>query len=953
MEASRVFQQGLNEPDDYDPDQGSRIMPFSVDDDLARRFYGVFWGRTDVFAKRGKKGGYFPQCENRWNDTLCPKQRGEKASCDSCSNRKWEPLKLWRIRQHLLGNREDCADVIGVYPLFPDQTCRFLVFDFDNHEKGADQSDNANTDDTWQDEVDALRSICQQNGIEALTERSRSGRGAHVWILFKHPVSASLARSFGISLLDRGCDSINLTSFRFYDRMYPAQEFSDGLGSLVALPLQGQALKQGNSAFVDEAWNAYPDQLEALFRTRRLSGDEIERCLVQWTQERTGHIVSLSAVLTGERPKPWKRNESFRAADVTGTLHIVLADGIYVDALNLAPRLQNQIRCLATIDNPEFYRRKRTGRSNYYYLSTIYLGRDTEGYIQLPRGLLETLTEKCREAGIPYDIEDHRTTGRPLRVRFQGELRAQQDLAAEQLLRYQDGILSAATAFGKTVVCSYLIAQRKVSTLILLESRNLVDQWIDELNKFLLIDEEPPAYQTKTGRTKKRKSVIGTLQAGQDKTTGIIDVAMIGSVYRKGALFSRFDDYGMVIMDECHHAASSQAQQVLKRIKAKYLYGVSATPSRSDKLEKINYMMLGPVRHRYTPKEQAQAQGIDLLVRPRFTRVVDFSEKKTDIHRAYELVSENEARNEQIIQDVRCCIQENRTPVILTKLKKHAKLLYGALSEEADRVFLLYGDNTQTQNQEIRRAMLDTPREKTMIVVATGQKIGEGFDCPRLDTLMLASPVKFDGRLIQYVGRLNRTYEGKTNVIVYDYVDAHIPIFDNQYRNRLAAYKRIGYRIQSGDTAEKQTVNSIFDRGNYTEVFERDLVEAEREIVVASPGLRWRKVERMLSLLVTRQEAGVKVTVVTQNPDTALFDNSDELWMLIRRMRESGVEVVLTESENEHYAVMDGKLVWHGGMNLLGREDAWDNLIRVESIQAATELLEMTEEAKSLRTTIL
>ena len=302
---------------------------------------------------------------------------------------------------------------------------------------------------------------------------------------------------------------------------------------------------------------------------------------------------------------------------------------------------------------------------------------------------------------------------------------------------------------------------------------------------------------------------------------------------------------------------------------------------------------------------------------------------------------------------VRCCIQENRTPVILTKLKKHAKLLYDALSEEADRVFLLYGDNTQTQNQEIRRAMLDTPREKTMIVVATGQKIGEGFDCPRLDTLMLASPVKFDGRLIQYVGRLNRTYEGKTNVIVYDYVDAHIPIFDNQYRNRLAAYKRIGYRIQSGDTAEKQTVNSIFDGGNYTEVFEQDLVEAEREIVVASPGLRWRKVERMLSLLATRQEAGVKVTVVTQNPDSALFDNSDELWMLIRRMRESGVEVVLTESENEHYAVMDGKLVWHGGMNLLGREDAWDNLIRVESIQAATELLEMTEEAKSLRTTIL
>ena len=249
--------------------------------------------------------------------------------------------------------------------------------------------------------------------------------------------------------------------------------------------------------------------------------------------------------------------------------------------------------------------------------------------------------------------------------------------------------------------------------------------------------------------------------------------------------------------------------------------------------------------------------------------------------------------------------------------------------------------------------MLDTPREETMIVVATGQKIGEGFDCPRLDTLMLASPVKFDGRLIQYVGRLNRTYEGKTDVIVYDYVDAHIPIFDNQYRNRLAAYKRIGYRIQSGETAEKQTVSAIFDRGNYAEAFERDLVEAEREIVIASPGLRRRKVERMLSLLASRQDAGVNVTVVTLDPETALFDNSDELWILIHRMRETGVDVVLTESESEHYAVMDGKLVWHGGMNLLGREDAWDNLIRVESIQAATELLEMTEETKTFQNTIL
>ena len=943
FESDDIFESVRRAPDEYDPDQASLIEPISVTDDVARRFYGMFWGRTDVYARRGKNGGYFPQCKNRWISELCPKQQGKRFDCGECQNQNYEKLELWHIRQHLLGQCENCTDVIGVYPLLPDNTCRFLVFDFDNHEKGADQLDNANSDDSWRDEVDALRRICELCGIDALTERSRSGRGAHVWIFFRQPVSAPLARRFGFALLDKGCESINLTSFRFYDRMYPSQDSAQSLGNLVALPLQGWALKAGNSAFVDKAWNAYPDQLEALDRIRRLTAEDVEQYIFRWETERLGRPAS-SAYLRGqERLKPWKRNDAFHPEDVAGTLHIVLADGVYVDALNLLPRLQNQIRCLATIDNPEFYRRKNSGNSTYYYLSTIYLGRDVEGYIQVPRGLFETLTEKCEEAGIVCEVEDHRTTGKPIRVSFRGELRTQQDLAAEKLLRFDNGILSAATAFGKTVVCAYLIAQRKVPALILLESADLVDQWIDELNRFLDIDEEPPTYHTKTGRVKKRKDVIGAYRAGTDKTTGIVDVAMVGSVYRKGEIFPEIDRYGLVIMDECHHAASAQAQQVLRRVKAKYVYGVSATPVRSDKLEKINYMMLGPIRHQYTPKEHALTQGIELLVRPRFTRVVDLSEERLEIHRAYELISESEDRNRQVIGDVQDCIREGRTPVVLTRLKKHAKLLYDSLSDAARHVFLLYGDNTQNRNQEIRREMLEVPKSESMLLIATGQKIGEGFDCPRLDTLMLASPVKFDGRLIQYVGRLNRSYEGKHDVVVYDYVDAHIGIFDNQYRNRLAAYKKIGYRIQSDASTGRQSVNAIYDRGNYTEVFERDLIEAEQEIVIASPGLRRQKVERMLSLLKPRQEDGIKVAVITLYPDCVRFGDPSDVQLLIDELRKAGVSVSLTDSESEHFAVIDKKLVWHGGMNLLGKEDAWDNLIRVESVQAAAELLEMAK----------
>ena len=260
------------------------------------------------------------------------------------------------------------------------------------------------------------------------------------------------------------------------------------------------------------------------------------------------------------------------------------------------------------------------------------------------------------------------------------------------------------------------------------------------------------------------------------------------------------------------------------------------------------------------------------------------------------------------------------------RLKKHAKMLYDSLSDAAQHVFLLYGDNTQNQNQEIRREMLAVPQGESMLLIATG-----------------ASPVKFDGRLIQYVGRLNRSYEGKRDVVVYDYVDAHIGIFDNQYRSRLAAYKKIGYRIQSDTATGHQSVNAIYDRGNYTEVFERDLVEAEREIVIASPNLRRQKVERMLSLLKPRQEAGVKVAVITLHPDCVRFGDPTDVQLMIDSLRKASVAVSLTDSESEHFAVMDKKLVWHGGMNLLGREDAWDNLIRVESVKAAAELLEMTK----------
>ena len=939
---SDLFDLDVQKEPEYDEDQGGRIIRKYITREMATAFFTLFWGRQDVYARRGSKGGYFPQCVNRWKD-ICPKQHDIKQICDSCEHKCWAKLTPEVVERHLWGNREDGADVIGVYPLFPDGTCRFLVFDFDNHEKGADKDDYANTDNAWQDEVDALRIICTQNGIEPLVERSRSGRGAHVWILFSKPVDAGKARRFGTLLLDKGASTINMRSFHYYDRMYPSQNISSGIGNLIALPLQGRALQNGNSAFVDENWNAYPDQWDVVYKYlgKRLSPAMVDQYIVKWQTELSVSIA-INA-LSQDRPKPWKRNEAFHKEDVTGKFHIVLSDGLYIDCLNLAPRLQNQIRAMAAFDNPIYQKNKTLGLSNYYNFSSIYLGKDIDGYIKVPRGLREKIIDKCEKAGIVYDIEDDREKGRPIRVNFNGDLRLQQDIAAQALLSYDDGILSAATAFGKTVVCSYLIAQRKVSTLVLVPRKELLSQWVDELTTFLDIDEAPPEYKTKTGRIKVRKDVIGILSGRKNSLTGIIDVAMIGSVYGKGSLSKLEKSYGMVILDECHHAAATTAVEVLQKIDSRYVYGVSATLKRSDRLEPITYMMLGPVRHSFSAKERAMEQGIDHLVYPRYTRAFQL-DGNGSISGAYSFLATNTDRNNMIIRDVVDCLNKGRTPLVLSRIKEQARLLYEGLKGFSENVFLLYGDNTDKENLDIRKKIDSIPDDQSLILIATGQKIGEGFNFPRLDTLMLTAPVSDEGLLTQYVGRLNRDYPGKENVIVYDYIDHHMRVFDNMYNKRLKTYKQIGFQVVAGLSDKKQAVNAIYNSDNYRDTFERDLIEANKRIVVSGSEFVMSKVARFLQIVEPRMECGVNVTVIIPDPDTSLDSDYSYVKETVEYLERRGVTVFFTESGSERFAIIDDNIVWHGSVNFLGKDDYWDNLIRVESDDIASELMEIVSE---------
>ena len=853
----------------------SYVLPASkptaeISKQLARRFYSYFWGRTDVYGKRSVnkttgKAGYYPQCENLWKDGICPKKSGKKVKCGDCANRKWRQLEAEQIMAHLRGEKPYGSDVIGIYPLFPDGTCRLLVFDFDNHEKGAEALDFGNPDTRWMEEVDALRQVCEGNKVPCLVERSRSGRGGHLWIFFESAVEAALARRFGMALLQKGAETVNLKSFRFYDRMLPAQTSvkDGGRGYLIALPLQGQALKNGNSAFVDRNWIPCQDQWGALFSTRKLSTKAVENCVRDWNR-----LEENPECFLPEKTKPWQRKKGFHLEDVTGSLCLTLANRLYIETANLKPRLQNQLRRMAAIQNPMFYRNQAMGLSNDTNSRYLYLGEDDSGFLCIPRGLLDGVLECCEEADIPVKIEDHRAYGKPLNVAFTGDLRDNQQATVGAMLSNDCGILSAATAFGKTVVCSNMIAERKVSTLILLESSALIEQWQNALERFLEFREESPEYETKSGRKKRRKSVVGIIHDPKDTSTGIVDIAMAGSLCKKGTFHPRLREYGVVLVDECHHSASDTLRCVLQEAHARYVYGVTATPFRGDGLEKINEMLLGPVRFRYSAKEKAAEQGIGHYVIPRFTRtVLPFGQEKIHVTQAYECLRENKNRNEMIVEDVKKALKNGRTPVILTRFTNQAAAFYHLLRPAAQNSFLLTGEMPKKERDETMRAMAHVPSEESLVLVATGQLVGEGFDFPRLDTLFLATPISWKGVVEQYAGRLRRDYPGKNDVLIYDYVDSHIPVFDKMYAKRLQTYKRIGYTLCATDASEKQTANAIYDSDSYRPVFEQDLREATKSVIISSPTLSRKRVEQLLVLVQSGQENGLKVAVITWHPD--------------------------------------------------------------------------------------
>ncbi|MEW5932349.1 MAG: DEAD/DEAH box helicase family protein [Bacillota bacterium] len=734
-------------------------------------FRSLFRGREDVYAvrweSRGGRSGYSPACRWEWNRAYCGKPQ---VKCAECEHRELLPLTDDVIRDHLAGRR-----TVGVYPLLPDETCWFLAVDFDKA--------------SWLEDVAAFLRTCDEMSVPAALERSRSGNGAHVWIFFREPVQARLARSLGCALLTRTMERRHQLGLDSYDRLFPNQDTmpKGGFGNLIALPLQGGPARFGNTLFLGRDFRPYPDQWGLLSGVQRMSAGQVESIVRE--AARAGSIIGVRASLAGEEEgeDPWTLPPSRRKAEkpVTGPLpervRVVLGDLVYVEKEGLPSALLNRLMRLAAFQNPEFYRAQAMRLSTFGKPRVIACAEEFPRHVGLPRGCLEEAVELLEGLRIGVEIADKRFPGRPVEVEFRGELRPLQLEAAKALLCHDIGILCAGTAFGKTVVAAWLIAARKVNTLVLVHRRHLLDQWKERLSEFLSL----------------REGTVGEIGGGRVRPTGVIDVALIQSLNRKGEVRDLVAGYGQVIVDECHHVSAFSFEQVLKRVKARYVVGLTATPTRRDGHHPIVIMQCGPIRFRVRSRDQAWSHPFDHVVVPRRTEFrmrPEFPEPS--IQDIYAALAGDGGRNELIISDVLEAVRDGRSPLVLTERKDHADYLAARLGGLVRNVFVLRGGMRARQRREVAERLAAVPDGEERVLVATGRYIGEGFDDARLDALFLAMPVSWRGVLEQYAGRLHRLHEGKRVVMIYDYVDVHVPVLVRMYRKRLKGYRAIGYSAE-------------------------------------------------------------------------------------------------------------------------------------------------------------
>ena len=751
-------------------DSESKLTPGvpETPDEKVRLFRSLFRGRADVLptrfvSRRTGKAGYAPACRNKFVPGVCELP---KVKCGECPNQAFIPFDDAAVLGHLTGRQ-----VLGLYPLLEDDTCWLLAVDFDKS--------------TWTDDVTAFVETCRWVGLPAAVERSRSGNGAHVWFFFSAPVPASSARRLGCHLLTETLSWRHQLGMDSYDRLFPSQDTlpRGGFGNLIALPLQREARRAGNSIFLDHQLRPFADdqQWAYLATVRRIEPGVVERIASQAARE--GSVVGVRHAEVDDSD-PWVGHPSRhpRRARVMAPLprqiHAVLAQRLFVEKTGLPSAMIDQIKRLAAFQNPEFYKRQRMRLSTATTPRVIACAEDLPEHVALPRGCRDDLDALLHEHGSTLELRDERTRGEEAPLVFHGTLTAIQERAARALLAHDIGVLVAPPGAGKTAIGTWLVAERGCSTLILVHRRLLLDQWVVQLAMFLGLEPKE----------------IGRIGGGEVSPNGRLDVATIQSLVRKGQVDEVVARYGQIVVDECHHLPAVTFERVLAEAKARYVVGLTATPQRRDGHHPITEMQLGPVRFTIDPRSRIEARPFSQQL---IVRETDFQLRSEDaattIQRLYAALAADEKRNALILDDVIRSLEAGCSPILLTERNDHLDYLTRRLEKFARHLIVLRGGMGQRERLRVLERLATIADTEERLVLATGRYIGEGFDDARLDTLFLALPVSWKGTLIQYAGRLHRPHAAKKEVRIFDYVDRSVPMLERMFENRLRGYRAIGY----------------------------------------------------------------------------------------------------------------------------------------------------------------
>ncbi len=750
--------------------------PSAIESEHDALFLSLFRGRESVYPKlwenqsKGRKG-YAPVCDNEWVRGVCGKPPHGKVKCSECPKQAFRPLDEEAITAHLHG-----LATIGTYAIREDDTCTFLACDFDGS--------------GWQSDVFLYQSIAKDLGVGVLVERSRSGNGAHAWVFFSNPVPARLARSLGTLILSK-CVEVNpMLELASFDRFFPSQDYlpKGGFGNLIALPFQLKPSENGNTVFIDRNLSPFTDQWQILMQVSRVSMSDIDRLI-------GNHVRSSSAPNSATEDAALLRDSSIidGSSDVKALLpngtviSVVLGSQIVIPLQGLPPKLISALKKTATFANPIFYTLQRMRMATYPNPRFIFSGELRPDSIALPRGVAGCAFEILEAAGASVHLTDDRITGQPTELAFSGTLTPEQEEAVSAMTETDGGVLVAPPGAGKTVIGCALISRRKVSTLVLVHKQPLIEQWKHQISALLNVPDKE----------------IGVLSGAKRKLNGRVDIAMLQTVVRLDDVESVFARYGQIIVDECHHIPAVSFEAVMKRCQSKHIVGLTATPSRKDGLERLLFHQCGPVKHRIRLGDEAMSKRV--IIRETGFSLPEVVGSKPPYHVVAELLATDQRRNALIALDIRTMADAKRFTLVIADRKQQLDQITRVLQAQGENqtlnIFRFDGALSPKKRRDVLEAMGKARNSGAICVLfSTASLIGEGVDIPELSALVLASPISFEGRLVQYAGRLHREAEGKTEVTILDYVDSNWAVSISMYRNRLRAYSKMGYRISKPDS---------------------------------------------------------------------------------------------------------------------------------------------------------